>query len=374
MADSAKPVTSGLAGVVAGRTAIATVGAEGKALRYRGYNVADLAVHSQFEEIAYLLIYGELPTSEQLTAYQQRLQNLRSLPTTLVEVLERMPATSHPMDVLRTACSLLGQLEPEAADHDHYAISERLLACLPEALLYWWHYCQGQLPGKQPVANNLASQFLRGLHGQSVSTDWQRMLDVSLILYAEHEFNASTFAARVTTATESDFYSAICSAIGTLRGPLHGGANEAAMELVQRFTDAQQATVGVQTMLANKEKIMGFGHRVYQQGDPRSPVIKGWAQKLAQTEGKAELFAIFEAVEQLMWQQKKLFANLDFYSACAYHCAGIATPLFTPLFVFARLAGWSAHIIEQRSDNRLIRPSAEYVGPEPRDYLPIAKR
>lgn len=365
----------GLAGVVAGRSAIATVGKEGMGLNYRGYSIADLAEYACFEEVAYLLLYGTLPTLAQLNQYQERLKSLRWIPETLKTVLECIPKNTHPMDVLRTACSMLGTLEPETPTNDQYNIADRLLAIFPSALLYWYMYHKnGARISTNLSDDSIAGYFLHLLHGVEPTDLQRRVLDVSLILYAEHEFNASTFAARVTTATGSDFYSAICSAIGTLRGPLHGGANEMAMELIQKFSSPDDAEQGIYKMFAEKKLIMGFGHRVYTKSDPRSDVIKKWSKKLADTTGDKLLYPVSERIEKIMWDEKKLFPNLDFYSATAYHFCGIPTEMFTPIFVFARTAGWAAHIFEQRSDNKLIRPDAEYIGPEPRSYVAIEKR
>lgn len=371
----------GLAGVVAGQTAICTVGHEGDHLHYRGYSIFDLAKHSTFEEVAYLLIYEHLPNAQQLSNYKNTLISLRGLPPELASTLESIPSNAHPMDVLRTTCSMLGTLEPENAQHTATEIADRLVSIFPAALMYWYHY---HLSGKRidvmNDAQSLAEYFLRLLHGPTFDpqSDLNKLkihtLDVSLILYAEHEFNASTFAARVCSATLSDVYSAATAAIGTLRGPLHGGANEAAMSLMQSFTSAEEAEEGIMRMLSKKELIMGFGHRVYQTSDPRSNVIKAQALALASKLNEKRLIAVAERIEKVMWDQKKLFPNLDFYSACAYHFCGIPTMMFTPLFVFSRITGWVAHILEQRHNNKLIRPSAEYIGPAPMAYVPLDKR
>lgn len=367
--------TGGLAGLVVGETAISTVGKEGKGLTYRGYSIDDLAQHSSFEEVAYLLIYGELPTVSELKAYQEKLMLLRELTEPMKLVIEAIPATAHPMDVLRTTCSLLGSLEPESKSNQQQNIADRLIACAPSMLLYWYHFHKN---GKRIKTNtdepNIANHFLYLLHGKKPDKEHARAVDVSLILYAEHEFNASTFAARVTASTESDFYSAIVSGIGTLRGPLHGGANEAAMDLIDRFKTPEEAEQGIKTMLANKAKIMGFGHRVYKISDPRSDIIKKWSEKLSKEASDGYLYPVSERIEKILWDEKKLFPNLDFYSATAYHFCGIPTFMFTPIFVMSRISGWSAHIMEQRRNNKLIRPEADYNGPEKREYIPIEKR
>lgn len=367
--------TGGLAGIVAGDTAICTVGKEGKGLTYRGYNIHDLAEHACFEETAYLLIYGKLPNQAELTAYKNKLKSLRDIPHALKNVLENLPATAHPMDVLRTSCSVLGSLEPETNFQQATDISDRLLACFPYILVYWHHFHKSKVRIESVTdEESIAGHFLNLLHGKQADEIKRRALDVSLILYAEHEFNASTFAARVTAATLADIYSAITSAIGTLRGPLHGGANEAAMELIEKFNSADEAKQGLREMLQQKKLIMGFGHRVYTTSDPRSDIIKSWSKKLAEATQDKVLYPVSERIEKLMWEEKKLFPNLDFYSASTYHFCNIPTGMFTPLFVFARTAGWAAHIIEQRSNNKLIRPTANYIGPEPRTFVPMEQR
>ncbi len=367
--------TAGLAGVTAGNTAIATVGKEGKGLTYRGYSIYDLAEHSTFEEVAYLLIYGRLPRQAELEDYKAKLRGLRGLPAAVKTVLELIPRSTHPMDVLRTGCSMLGTLEPEGPGHDQVAVANRLTGCFSAMLLYWHHFhTDGHRLDTETDDETTAGHFLHLLHGKKPDELHRRAIDVSLILYAEHEYNASTFTARTIVSTLPDFYSAVTGAIGALRGPLHGGANEAAMALIEKFHTADEAEKGLLDMMAKKTLIMGFGHRVYKISDPRSDVIKAWSKKLAEEQGDKRLFPISERMEQVMRREKNLFPNLDFYSATAYHFCGIPTPMFTPLFVIARITGWAAHIIEQRADNRLIRPDAEYIGPDPRSLVPIGNR
>ena len=367
--------SSGLAGVIAGQSAIATVGQAGKGLNYRGYSIDDLAQYASFEEVAYLLIHGQLPTRTELATYINKLVSLRHLPDTLAQVLKLIPQETYPMDVLRTACSMLGTLEPEVKFEQQYDIADRLLALFPGMLCYWYAFHhQGREISVESDEPTVGGHFLTLLHGKKPSSLHRDMMNASLILYAEHEFNASTFAARVTAATLSDFYSTITSAIGALRGPLHGGANEAAMELIERFKSPQDAEQQLMVMLNNKAKIMGFGHRVYKDCDPRSDIIKAWSAKLAEAKGDHLLFAISERIEAVMRREKDIFPNLDFYSASAYHYCGIPTSLFTPIFVISRITGWAAHVIEQRADNRLIRPMSEYIGPEKRAYTPIDGR
>lgn len=365
----------GLEGVVAGETAISTVGKKGVGLTYRGYSIDELAEHACFEEVAHLLLYGRLPTGEELAAYRQLLAGLRTLPAGLAEILERLPAAAHPMDILRTGCSALGTMAPEGEGNDQLRVANRLIALFPAMLLTWYHHHAG---GGRIAADTgeegVAGHFLALLHGKSPAELHRRGVDASLILYAEHEFNASTFSARVTASTLSDFYSAVTSAIGTLRGPLHGGANEEAMRLIARFGSAEEAERELLAMLARREKIMGFGHRVYKEADPRSAIIKGWSRRLSEAAGDMRLFAVSERIEAVMLREKRLYPNLDFYSASAYHLCGIPTPMFTPLFVFARVAGWSAHVMEQRAANRIFRPIADYTGPAPRPFVPLAAR
>ena len=370
--------SKGLAGIVAGQTAVAIIDESetGGGLQYRGYRLGELAEKSTFEEVAYLLIHGRLPNASQLKEYKKKLVSLRNLPADLVAVLEKIPGDAHPMDVLRTGCSMLGCLEPEGGGRDGKAVADRLTACFGPMLLTWYLHALGKK--KLPNADQeetVAGAFLYQLHGKAPTDLQRRATDVSLILYAEHEFNASTFTTRTITSTLADFYSAVTGGIGALRGPLHGGANEAAMELIEKFPNPEEAEKGILQMLAKKEKIMGFGHRVYKHSDPRSDVIKGWAAKLAEKDPKGQkLMAVAERIDAVMKRKKKLFTNLDFYSAVSYHLCGIPTPLFTPIFVMARISGWAAHILEQRADNRLIRPTSEYIGEKVRSVPPIEKR
>lgn len=369
--------TAGLAGVTAGKTAICTVGKAGVGLTYRGYAIEDLAGKAEFEEVAHLLLYGELPTQSQLEAYKAQLRERRGLPGALKTALEQLPADTHPMDVMRTGASVLGTLEkeidPESQQHD---VADRLLACFPSILLYWYHFAHsGKRIEVETDDPSIGAHFLHLLHGEKPSDQAQKVMSTSLILYAEHEFNASTFTARVITATLSDFYSAVVGAIGALRGPLHGGANEKAMALIETFSDPDDAEAGLRKMLANKEKVMGFGHRVYKHGDPRNAVIKAWSKALAgEDDYRRNLYAISQRLEQVMHDEKGMFPNADFYHATAYHFLGIPTELFTPIFVMSRLTGWGAHIFEQRADNRLIRPGADYIGPDTRKFTPISER
>jgi 2-methylcitrate synthase len=373
---SAPDYSPGLEGVIAGTTAISTVGKQGKGLTYRGYSIYDLAEYAAFEEVAYLLIHGKLPDSGELSRYRKRLTTLRGLPEQLKAVLEQLPAKAHPMDVLRTGCSALGTMEPESGDHGAHQVADRLLAAFPGMLLYWHHFhASGRRIATESAEESFAGHFLALLHGTSPPELRRRAVDVSLILYAEHEFNASTFSARVTASTLSDFYAAVTAAIGTLRGPLHGGANEEAMRLIGRFDTPEEAEGAVRAMIARGEKIMGFGHRVYKKlPDPRSAIIQQWSRRLGEDADDLRLYRISERIETLVREAKGLYPNLDFYSASAYHLCGIPTPMFTPVFVFARIAGWSAHIMEQREGNRIFRPVADYVGPEPQAYVPVERR
>lgn len=366
---------AGLAGIIAGQSGIATVGQAGKGLLYRGYSIEDLAAQASFEEVAYLLIYGELPTLSQRDAYLKKLINLRKLPTEMKEILKLTPADAHPMDVLRTACSMLGTLEPEKNFSDQYDIANRLLALFPGILCYWYLYhSKGKEISGESEEETTGGHFLSLLNGRKPGELERDTMNVSLILYAEHEFNASTFTARVTASTLSDFYSAITAAIGSLRGPLHGGANEAAMYLIEQFKSPDEAEKELMRLLANKAKIMGFGHRVYTDSDPRSDIIKKWSYKLAKAKNSLLLYEVSEQIEKVMRREKSLFPNLDFYSASAYHFCDIPTPFFTPIFVMSRITGWAAHVFEQRDDNRLIRPASEYIGPEARVFVPIRDR
>ena len=366
---------AGLRGQSAGETALCTVGRTGTGLTYRGYGIDDLAEAATFEEVAYLLLYGELPNDTQLTAYRNKLKGLRSLPTPLKEVLERIPASAHPMDVMRTGCSTLGNLEPEGDFANQHAAADRLIGVLPSIINYWYRYSHdGERVEVETDEDSMAGHFLATLKAESPSDLFRRVLDVSLILYAEHEFNASTFTARVCASTLSDIHSCVTGAIGSLRGPLHGGANEAAMDLIDRFDSPAVAVESVRGMLARKEVVMGFGHAIYRESDPRNTIIKGWAERLAGEVGDADVYAISCAIESLMWDEKRLFANADFFHASAYRSMGIPTKLFTPIFVCARVSGWTAHVMEQRSNNRIIRPSADYIGSEPRDFPALADR
>lgn len=366
---------AGLRGQSAGETALCTVGKSGSGLTYRGYDVSDLAENATFEEVAYLLSYGELPTLDQLATYKAELVEMRDLPQALKEVLQRIPADAHPMDVMRTGCSFLGNLEPEVDFSMQHRSANRLLAAFPAIVCYWYRYSHDGVEIECTTdEDSIGGHFLKLLRGETPSELHRRVMDVSLILYAEHEFNASTFTARVCASTLSDMYSCVAGAIGSLRGPLHGGANEAAMEMIQQFTSPADAKEKMAGMLARKEKIMGFGHAIYSTSDPRNVIIKAWSEKLAQKNGDTLLYDISVACEEFMWDTKKLFCNADFFHASAYHFMGIPTKLFTPIFVCSRLTGWAAHVMEQRSHNRIIRPSADYTGAEPRTVIPIADR
>lgn len=366
---------AGLRGQVAGKTALSTVGKTGSGLTYRGYDVKDLAAQCQFEEVAYLILKGKLPNQAELDAYKAKLKGLRALPRPLKDVLERIPATAHPMDVMRTGCSMLGNLETEASFEQQQDVTDRMLAIFPGMINYWYNFSHnGKRIDVETEADSIAEQFLWTLHGQKPSELHTRVMHASLILYAEHEFNASTFTARVCASTLSDMHSCITGAIGSLRGPLHGGANEAAMELIEGMQNPDHAEEVLMGMLARKEKIMGFGHAIYSESDPRNAVIKEWSEKLAKTKGDTKLYDISVRCEEVMWREKKLFCNADFFHASAYNYMDIPTKLFTPIFVCSRLTGWAAHVMEQRSDNRIIRPSAEYIGEEPRKVPAIEAR
>ena len=371
---SDKKKTGGLAGIVAGQTAISSAGGA-EDLRYRGYSIYDLAQHCVFEEVAHLIVYGHLPNKTELFEFSERLRQQRDLPQNLKDVLERIPKSASPMDVLRTGVSFLGNIEPETDDHDGYKITELLLATLPSMLLYWWHFGKnGEKIDLETDADGIADHFLTLLHGKAPSELHKRIMNISLILYAEHEFNASTFTGRTIASTLSDFYSATAGAIGALRGPLHGGANEAAMELIEQYKTPEDAAMGVREKMANKELIMGFGHRVYTTADPRNRVIKGCSKDLAEENGDTTLYDISRAIETTMWEEKSMFPNLDFYSASTYKYLAIPTDLFTPIFVMSRMTGWAAHIMEQRGNNKLIRPGAEYTGPGELEFVALEDR
>jgi len=376
MAEAKQLGGAGLRGQVAGETALCTVGKTGAGLTYRGYDVADLAANAQFEEVAYLLLRGKLPTQQELDAYKTKLKSLRTLPDALKLVLEQIPSNAHPMDVMRTGCSMLGNLETENDFSEQDDKIDRMLATFPAIITYWYRFAHDgvRIDTANSECDSIGGLFLELLHGKKPSELHERVMNVSLILYAEHEFNASTFTARVCASTLSDIHSCVTGAIGSLRGPLHGGANEAAMELIQRFQTPEEAEAGLMGMLERKEKIMGFGHAIYKDSDPRNGIIKQWSEKLAKEVGDTVLYPVSVRCEEVMWREKKLFCNADFFHASAYHFMGIPTELFTPIFVMSRVSGWTAHVKEQRANNRIIRPSADYTGPEHQEWLPIEKR
>ncbi|MGY8855878.1 MAG: bifunctional 2-methylcitrate synthase/citrate synthase [Pseudomonadales bacterium] len=366
---------AGLRGQVAGKTSLSTVGKSGSGLTYRGYDVSELADKCIFEEVAYLLLYGNLPTQSELDAYQAKLKSLRGLPQALKDVLERIPSDAHPMDVLRTGCSMLGNLETETDFIQQNDQTDRMLAAFPSIINYWYRFTHDNVRIETDTDDaTIGGHFLHLLKGEKPNELHEKVMNVSLILYAEHEFNASTFTARVCASTLSDIHSCITGAIGSLRGPLHGGANEAAMDMIEGFSSPDEAEEEMMGMLARKDKIMGFGHAIYSESDPRNVVIKGWAEKLAADVGDEVLYPVSVRCEEVMWREKKLFCNADFFHASAYHFMGIPTKLFTPIFVCSRLTGWAAHVFEQRANNRIIRPSAEYTGEELRPVPDMSAR
>ncbi|HBC3852774.1 2-methylcitrate synthase [Vibrio parahaemolyticus] len=367
---------AGLRGQSAGSTALCTVGKTGTGLTYRGYDITDLANNAQFEEVAHLLLRGHLPNQQELDAYKTHLLSLRGLPTELKQALELIPASAHPMDVMRTGCSVLGNLEQEMSFDEQLQATERMLALFPAIICYWYRFSHDgvRIDTEDQTEDCIGGYFLRLLTDKEPSALHKQVMHCSLILYAEHEFNASTFAARVCASTLSDIHSCITAAIGTLRGPLHGGANEAAMEMIEDWQTPDEAEANIMQMLANKDKIMGFGHAIYRESDPRNALIKRWSEELSKHVGDTHLYAVSERVESVMKREKGLFCNADFFHASAYHFMEIPTKLFTPIFVMSRLTGWAAHVYEQRANNRIIRPSADYTGPDHQEWVPIENR